>query len=588
VKRIFFWLLLGVLTPASAQTPAAVPPAVPAASVPKGTVTIHLFNGSKIFPGTTRKYWVYVPQQYDPARPACVYIGQDGMKPTFPAIFDQLIASHQMPVTVGIFVTPGMMASPKPAQPGVRAALIRRNRSFEYNSLGDDYACFLLEEFLPAVVRETHLNLSTSGNDRCIGGGSSGASAAFTAAWEHPEAFSRVFSVSGAFPFARGDCYSAVVRKTEPKPIRVYLHVGQKDMYNANGDLFMDNEKLDRALAYTGYDVQYAISAGGHGDKYLDVFPGALVWLWRDWPAPVAAGAGSPTLQEILIKGEPWKKVGDTYGHIGGLTVDRQGEVIFSDTDADKLYRVETDGRVTAFVADARKVGALTVGADGTLYGASEATGEVVAFDADGKSRVIADGLPGHGLVATRSGGLYVSVPGPAGASDSKIWYVSPTGQKTLVDQGLKGAAGMAISADDWILNVSDNRSHFVYSYKINPDGTLTDREPFNWLYVPDTADTSSADGIAVDQKNRLFVATNMGLQTCGLQGSSDALLPSPGGTTTGVVFGGADFDTLYVACGHEIFSRKVKSRGINAFQPPVKFVQKPTPSAPAGKPGTT
>ena len=113
--------------------------------VPKGAITEHVFDQSKIFPGTTRTYWVYVPQQYNPVKPACVYVGQDGLNPRlkFTDVFDRLIAGHQMPVTVGIFVKPGSIPAPTP-QAGPRV-----NRSFEYNSLGDDYARFCSRNCCP-------------------------------------------------------------------------------------------------------------------------------------------------------------------------------------------------------------------------------------------------------------------------------------------------------------------------------------------------------------------------------------------------------------------------------------------------------
>src|SRR5207248_5750777 len=130
-------LILAVLEPSGqcADEPA----------VPKGDVTKYSFNQSKIFPGTTRDYWVYVPKQYDPAQPACVHVNQDGVQYNAPAVFDRLIHSKQMPVTVGVFVMHGRVKAPSPQ------ALDRFNRSYEYDGLGDDYARFLLEELLPDV-----------------------------------------------------------------------------------------------------------------------------------------------------------------------------------------------------------------------------------------------------------------------------------------------------------------------------------------------------------------------------------------------------------------------------------------------------
>src|SRR5205085_5876461 len=150
------------------------PAALRAGDVPKGDVTRYTFDRSKVFPGTVRDYWVYVPKQYDPARPACLYVNQDGVQFNAPAVFDELIHKKEMPVTIGVFVRPGVVKAPSDA------ALDRFNRSYEYDGLGDNYARFLLDELLPEVERQTTadgrpIRLSHDGNDRGIGGSSSGA-----------------------------------------------------------------------------------------------------------------------------------------------------------------------------------------------------------------------------------------------------------------------------------------------------------------------------------------------------------------------------------------------------------------------------
>src|ERR1700729_2241598 len=134
-------------------------------NVPQGKVTKYEWT-SKIYPGTHRDYWVYVPAQYRPDKPACVYINQDGVQWKAPTVFDNLINSGEMPVTIGVFVQPGRIAAADTA-----AALDRFNRSFEYDGLGDAYARFLLEELLPDVEKhqtgdERPIRLSHSGNDR--------------------------------------------------------------------------------------------------------------------------------------------------------------------------------------------------------------------------------------------------------------------------------------------------------------------------------------------------------------------------------------------------------------------------------------
>src|SRR5688572_6946232 len=179
--------------------------------VPKGETLKFIFDQSKIYPGTWREYWIYVPAQYKPDQPACVYVNQDGIQWKAPTVFDNLIHKKEMPVTVGVFVTPGRVLADSGSN-----ALHRYNRSFEYDGMSDAYARFILTELLPEVEKQKTsdgraIRLSKNGNDRAIGGSSSGAICAFTAAWEHPEAFSRVFSAIGTYiEIGRASCRERV------------------------------------------------------------------------------------------------------------------------------------------------------------------------------------------------------------------------------------------------------------------------------------------------------------------------------------------------------------------------------------------
>src|SRR4029450_2197481 len=196
---------------------------------PKGEVTKYTLEQSKIFPGTVRDYWIYVPKQYDPAKPACLYVNQDGVQYKAPEVFDELIHKKEMPVTIGVFVMHGRVKALDGS-----AALDRFNRSYEYDGLGDAYVRFLLVELLPDVEKKSAsdgrpIKLSKDGNDRAIGGSSSGAICAFTAAWERPDAFRRVFSSIGTYVGLRGgNEYPTLIRKFEPKPIRIFLQGGGK------------------------------------------------------------------------------------------------------------------------------------------------------------------------------------------------------------------------------------------------------------------------------------------------------------------------------------------------------------------------
>ena len=221
--------------------------------VPQGTVTKHSWSTSKIFPGTTRDYSVYVPQQYKADKPACVMIFQDGSgyisdkgASRAPIVLDNLIAKGDMPVTIAIFIDPGVMPALSP-----ESQQNRYNRSLEYDGMGDRYARFLIEEILPEVRKE--YNLSNNPDDYGLAGGSSGGIAAFTAAWERPDAFHRVLTFIGSFTNLRGgDVYSGLIRKTEPKPLRIFQQDGSNDQNIYSGSWFMANQDVAMALAYAG------------------------------------------------------------------------------------------------------------------------------------------------------------------------------------------------------------------------------------------------------------------------------------------------------------------------------------------------
>ena len=250
--------------------------------VPQGTVTQHHWT-SKIFPGTERDYWIYVPKQYDAATPACVMVFQDGGnyqndKGQFrvPVVFDNLIHKKEMPVTIGIFINPGSVPA---ARPGEKA---RSNRSFEYDTLSDQYARFLLEEILPEVSKT--YNLATKPSQRAICGISSGGICAWTVAWERPEAFGKVLSHVGSFTNIRGGhVYHALIRKTERKPIRVFLQDGSGDLDNLHGNWPLANQEMAAALKFAGYDYRFEFGDGGHNGIHGGaILPDSLRWLWRE------------------------------------------------------------------------------------------------------------------------------------------------------------------------------------------------------------------------------------------------------------------------------------------------------------------
>jgi len=567
-------LLMSLLLAAPAASAADYTPGPdsrPQPGVPKGEVLKFSFESSKVFPGTYRDYWVYVPAQYTPDKPACLYVNQDGVQWQAPTVFDNLIHKKEMPVTIGVFVMHGRVR----ARDG-NTALDRFNRSYEYDGLGDHYARFLAEELLPDVeTKKTSdgraIRLSRNPNDRAIGGSSSGAVAAFTAAWERPDQFRRVFSAIGTYVGLRGaDRYPTLLRKYEPKPLRVFLQDGSNDLNIYAGDWWEANQMMERALTFAGYEVEHAWGDGGHNGAHgTAIFPDAMRWLWKDWPQPVKAGRSrNGMLNEILAAGEGWQAVSGDWTAVSGLASDAKGELWFH--EGAQAQRLGADGQAAPVSTQGKQPSGQAFGPDGRLYTVT-GDGHVFALDMDGKSKKLADDIRGGDVVAASNGNLYVTEPGPAGAAASKVWLIRPNGRKQVVDTGLEAASGVTLSPDQTLLYVADRRSHWVYSYQIQPDGTLQAKQQYYWLHTPDTREDSGAGAMRVDRGGRLYVATSLGVQVCDQPGRVNCILPLPNGPVSSLSFGGPNLDTLYAVSGGKLYRRKLSVAGAHAWAAPNK-----------------
>ena len=509
---------------------------------------------SRIFPGTTRTIKVYIPAAYHGDQPACVYVGLDGLGFEAATVFDNLIAQHAMPVTIAIGVSPGTVASANPPDNP------RFDRSYEFDSRSDRLARFLIEEVLPAVEKYSTadgrpIRLSTNPDDRAIGGGSTGAIAAFTVAWERPDVFRRVFSAIGTYVGMRGgEQYYVLVRKTEPRPLRIFLEDGVHDEWPGGpemGDWWMSNQTMNRALEFAGYDVRHVWGAGSHnGSQATAVFPDAMRWLWRDWPSPLHAGEpGNPVLQAILQPGMGWQVAADHCGMVGTLAANPQGQV---------FSQVSKDGH--PLLCGKPGSGGFAFGAEGRLY-----VGRSAGVQVAGK--ILDAGLHVKNLTVRSNGDMYLLTQA------NELWLIPVHGVRVRLDRGLRGAGGLAFSPDGLWLFVSQSLSRVGYSYRVRTDGTVDARAPFYDFAVAQWEDGSGAAGIAMDRDGRAYVATRMGVQVLDRNGRVAAILPLPGNVAaTGVAFGGSSFDTLFVAGGGNVYRRKMHTVGTPPWLAPTKL----------------
>lgn len=551
----------GMLAPAQGPKPSRAeldpyepgPDSKPQPDVPKGKTFQFQFEESKIFPGTSRTVTVYVPAQYKGDKPACVYVGLDALGFAAPVVFDNLIHKGEMPVTIAVGVQPGAVASANGKENP------RFNRSFEFDGLNDALARCVTEEIFPEVEKRPTpdglpIRLSRDPNDRCTGGGSTGAIAAFTMAWERPDLFRRVFSAIGTYVGMRGgDRYPVLVRKTEPKPIRVFQQDGENDQWMGGpevGDWWMSNQTLDRALEFSGYEHQHVWGTGPHSGKHATaIFPDAMRWLWKGWPQPVqpqTARTQNVVLTAILEPESAWQLVEQAGTACDDLAVNPQGGIFYHDKAARLTRKLGADGQVSDEAAISPN--------------------KAIAFGADGTVRT-AGGMHTTGVTVTSGGLLYAT-----DADTGRVLLVRPDRTRVVLDEGLQRPAGIALSPDGLWLAVMEQASARGYSYRVKADGSVDAKQHFYWAHVPDGADDSGAGGMCMDRDGRAYVATRMGVQVFDRNGRSRGILPMPAGEATSVCFGGAKFDTLYVTSGGRLYRRHMKAVGAPGFLPPAKL----------------
>ncbi len=552
------------------------PDAVPRDDVPHGTVEAMSPWESKIFANTIRDWSIYVPAQYNKEQPAALMVFQDGLRFSdvkgrwrIPVVFDNLIARGDMPPTIAVFINPGHDKS-KPRK-GTKAS----NRSFEYDSLGDRYSRFVLDEIIPEV--EKRYSVSQDPAMRAIGGSSSGAICAFTVAWENPNAFQKVYSNVGSFTNLRGgNVYPSLVRKTEPKPLRVYMADTSGDVDNAFGSWAWSNQLMASALKYMGYDVRFDWAEGyGHNPDFGGSrFPEAIKWLWRKEQHQVVLNTdgdlkGDMTLLRLLIPNRSWEVVAENLGFADAPCSDAEGNFYFSDMKAPAIYRVNAvDGTRAELVKEA--VSGLKFGPDGLLYGCQGALKRVISIDAKtGTVKVVATDVTPNDLAVSRDGIIFITE-----TRDHRVTRINiETGDVAVADTGITRPNGIALSNDEGTLAVSDSGGENVWTFRVNAGGildakmpTMTMRLPidpkgeFNFGEPPPYLTASRGDGTAVDKSGRYYVTSAVGVQIFDPTGRLCGVLPKPmeAMPLTSCTLAGPNHEYLYITNGSTVFRRKL------------------------------
>jgi sugar lactone lactonase YvrE len=577
----------------------------PQAGVLQGTLAPHVLAPGKYFPGTPHHYQVYVPAQYESNRPLPFMIfldgsGYAGNNVRVPVVLDNLIAKRELPPMAAIFIDPGVMPALS------EQAQHRYERIFEYDSLTPRFANFLVDELIPEIARS--VNLSTDPNDRGIAGISTGGVGAFVAAWNRPDQFRRVITWVGSFGNFRGaDRLPGLIRRTEPRPIRVFMQTGRQDLVNYAGSWYLENPRMAAALEFAGNDVKIDLGEDGHSNRHgASILPDTLRWLWRDYPRPIAvgepaAGAGRGIFAQLVPRRELsgaenaargsapagrgtaaprgavyglvfrdhlWEQVGGSYTMVASPAANQDGDVFFAEPAENRIYKAAASGGVTLFTDDSHGARALRFGADGRLYAAQPLLRRVVSFGPSGDEKVVARDVDANDLALTKNGAMYF-----VDTAHRTVGCIDVTGRRRVVYEGgeIMNPTALTLTPDQAMLLVADGMDRYEWSFQIAADGSLRNGEPFQRVEMPEEGLFSGVAGIATDTLGYVWATSAMGIQVCEQPGRCTNILNKPQFNDVPIgdlAFGGPGRAWLYVAQGGRLFRRETKRIGAVAWEP--------------------
>jgi gluconolactonase len=574
IRNILFgFLLLIVCSNRAAEDYKLGPDSTPKDGVPQGHVEQFAFGESKIYPGTKRDCWVYIPAQYNKSKPAALMVFQDGRgyvttngQQRVPIVFDNLIQSGEMPVTIAIFINPGTRGT------GAGSS----NRSFEYDSLGDAYVRFLLEEIIPYATEKFGLNISTDPEMHAICGMSSGAICAFTAAWERPNYFRKVLSQIGSFTNIRGgNVYPSWIRKTERKPIRVFLQDGVNDLNNLHGNWPLANQEMASALQFMGYDHRLVLGEGSHSGKHGGaILPDSLRWLWRgssQLPQPLTKDnlAGDEALSKVLPNEGGWELVGEGYGFTDAACSDAEGNFYFSDLPKAKIYKVGKNGHPDVWLDKGVKISGMKFGADGNLYAATqgaldkEEKKRIIAIDPQSKEIVtVATDVDPNDLIVSRAGWIYFTDTSKGEVVRVPIAARDMPRPQTAAG-GINKPNGISLSADQKFLIVSEYGGTNAWSFLIEEDGSINSGERYMTLRTRTARADSGGDGMTTDKQSRYYITSHSGIQMFDSTGRMGGVIQKPNEKgCVSVAFAGPNHEWLYACASDKVFRRKTLTVG--------------------------
>lgn len=264
----------------------------------------------------------------------------------------------------------------------------------------------------------------------------------------------------------------------------------------------------------------------------------------------------------VIAKGTPYEFLYEGFQGTEGPIALPDGSAIFTETRANRITQLKDDRGIAVYASNSNGSNGLAFNKNGELVSVQNLKPRVGVIYPANKERVLADQFEGkpfqrpNDLVIDKKGGIYFTDIGTVPKTDKEeaarpaVYYITPQGKVTRVINDLERPNGVLLSTDEKTLYVANTAGQYILAYEVKADGSLGARKDFAKLesYIKNDAGTysSGADGLAVDSENRLYVASNAGVEVFSAKGEKLGVIALPH-KPQNLAFAGKDKKTLYV-----------------------------------------
>jgi len=278
----------------------------------------------------------------------------------------------------------------------------------------------------------------------------------------------------------------------------------------------------------------------------------------------------------VIAAGAVVELVRGGFQGLEGPVATLDGGLYFSDITANRTYKLDTNGTISAWRENTKGTNGLFLLKDGRLLGAEGGGGRIVAVMPDGRVAPLATGSGGkplrspNDLIPDKKGGIYFTDPAPrlapnvAPKEPGNVHYIRPDGRVLLLDGQIARPNGITLSLDDKTLYVDDTEGEYVYAFDVQPDGGVRNKRPFVKLREPEQGSLglrSRADGMALDSKGRLYVATASGVQVIDPKGQYLGTIRVPS-VVRNLAFAGPQRRALYMTALESLYRLQTIAEG--------------------------